>query len=256
MYILYLGTQTERPIRPTTKPTRPTSAPTNPSRPVTAPPYNTRPTSVTPTPAPTYPSRPATYPTSYPTGTHQGVQPPTQPPGNGQYQPGTNVPQQPGNGPYQPITNPPQHPATGFPSYPQFIIVPYPIPMAGVPGGCPCYYMQQNNTQAQSQGGQATQAVAQPAPTQQYPVPQSPPYPGNYGTAGFFAYPIIFYPACGANVQQQVQQMFTGAVPVPYSCDACAQAAQQQQQQQAQPQKRRTNRRRRIIAVNKDVNES
>lgn len=218
---------------------------------------------------PLYPSEP---------GTHGGVQPPSPQPQPGTQQP-FPMPQQPGTGPQQPDfgpqqpgtdipqqpgTNIPQQPPSGgqIPQYPiagqpQFIIVPYPI--SGVPSNCPCYYMQsQNNTTTAPQGTQPPQATAQPAPAQQ--PPQGQQFTGGYFPAGLFLHPFIFFPSCGGNgqqVQQQVQQMFTGAVPVPYACDACAQQQAQQQQQaqnnqRAQQVRRRgVNRRRRISAGSK-----
>lgn len=243
-------TAPQQPSQPETQrpPIRPTTAPTSPT-------YPPRPPSV-----PTYPA----YPTEQ--GTHIGVQPPTQPqptgpaqpepehtgpgpqqPGSGAVQPGVG-PQQPGSGVVQPGSGP-QQPSfggqyPGYFAYPQFLIIPYPIALSGVPGGCPCYYMESQNNGTSSPHG------TQPPPTH----PQTPPgqqFQGAGIPAGFLASPLLFYPACGTNgqqVQQQVQQMFTGAVPVPYACDACAKQQEAQQQAQKQP-RRRVNRRRRISNV-------
>lgn len=183
-------------------------------------------------------------------GPHQPDFGPQQPQPGGQSGPQTG-PQQPPSGPQ---TGPQQPPSSGpipqgYPITPQFIIIPYLLPVAGVPGNCPCYYMEsQNNGTGASQGSQPSQAVAQPAPqAQQQPIYGQP-------FAGQFA--VVLYPTnCqgnGYHVQQQIQQMFTGAMPVPYSCDACA-AQQQAQNNQRPPQVRRRggNRRRRISTGSK-----
>lgn len=239
--------------------------PTGPQQPTQTQRPSISPTTTSPQ---TYPPRPTSLP-SYPSnpseqGTHIGVQPPSQQPGSGPQVPDVGPeepgfgPQQPGSGPQQPGHGPQQPSPTGhnpqYPfAYPQFIIVPYPIALSGVPGGCPCYYMEsQNNGTQSTQGTQPPQAVGQPA--QQHPqAPQGQQFQGGYIPVELLAAPLIFYPACGGNgqhVQQQVQQMFTGAVPVPYACDACAK--QQAQQQQGQNHlRKRVNRRRRISTGSK-----
>lgn len=144
-------------------------------------------------------------------GNHQGVQPPTNPSQSGGFQ-------QPTGG-----------------NNPQYVIVPYPINLGGMPANsnCPCFYVESQGNKTQPPTYQPPTHVQGPPSNQLGPVYQG----GQYAYIGFI--PIVFYPHCGNNInqiQQEVRPAFPGAWTVPYLCSTCSQQQNTQHPGPTQPQ--------------------